>query len=62
MSFRARVTFAIILAFGATSASIADQYNLSLQDKLITGPKGSLSSPQAASVDERTPPKFTCTS
>jgi alkyl sulfatase BDS1-like metallo-beta-lactamase superfamily hydrolase len=36
----------------AVAAEDATQYNMSLQDKVITGPKGSLTSPQAASVNE----------
>ena len=53
MSFRARVTLGIISAFGAAPASNADQYNMSLQDTVIAGLKGSLTSPQAASVNKR---------
>ena len=34
-------------------APSTSQYNMSLQDKVITGPKGSLTSPQAASVNKR---------
>ncbi len=33
-------------------APTASQYNMSLQDKVVTGPKGSLTSPQAASVNK----------
>ena len=59
------IIYVILLAvFGATSSSLAQatkdapssrykgQYNMSLQDKVITGPKGSLTSPQAASVNK----------
>ncbi len=31
----------------------SSQYNMSLQNKVITGPKGSLTSPQATSANER---------
>ncbi|MHC4573457.1 MAG: hypothetical protein ACYS76_04910 [Planctomycetota bacterium] len=31
----------------------ASQYNMSLQDKVVTGPKGSLTSPKAASVNRQ---------
>ena len=41
------------LASGNVWAASASQYNMSLQDKVITGPKGSLTSPQAASVNKR---------
>ncbi len=60
------IMYIILLAvFGATSSSLAQatkdapsswdkgQYNMSLQDKVITGPKGSLTSPQAASANKR---------
>ena len=60
------IIYVILLAvFGATSSSLAQatkdvpssrykgQYNMSLQDKVITGPKGSLTSPQAASVNKK---------
>jgi len=44
----------IVLTLMVCNLSAADrsQYNMSLQDKVITGPKGSLTSPQAASVNE----------
>ena len=62
-----RNTISVILlaVFGATSSTLAQvtkdapssrykgQYNMSLQDKVITGPKGSLTSPQAASANKR---------
>jgi len=41
------------LASGNVWAASASQYNMSLQDKVITGPKGSLTSPQAASTNKR---------
>ncbi len=42
----------VVLASGNVWAASASQYNMSLQDKVITGPKGSLTSPQAASVNK----------
>jgi alkyl sulfatase BDS1-like metallo-beta-lactamase superfamily hydrolase len=46
----------LFLAFtvftGNLIAAPVSQYNMSLQDKVITGPKGSLTSPQAASVNK----------
>ena len=41
-----------LLITGNVWAQSSSQYNMSLQDKVITGPKGSLTSPQAASVNE----------
>jgi len=43
----------VVLASGNVWAASASQYNMSLQDKVITGPKGSLTSPQAASANKR---------
>ena len=53
MTTTMRVFLALTLGFsaGAAHAEGASQYNMSLQDKVITGPKGSLTSPQAASVN-----------
>ncbi|MEA1977733.1 MAG: alkyl sulfatase dimerization domain-containing protein, partial [Chloroflexota bacterium] len=46
----------LFLAFtvftGNLIAAPVSQYNMSLQDKVITGPKGSLTSPQAASANK----------
>jgi alkyl sulfatase BDS1-like metallo-beta-lactamase superfamily hydrolase len=42
-----------LLVTGNVWAESASQYNMSLQDKVITGPKGSLTSPQAASVNKK---------
>ncbi len=42
----------VVLASGNVWAQSTSQYNMSLQDKVITGPKGSLTSPQAASVNK----------
>ena len=42
---------AVFLVSANVWATSASQYNMSLQDKVITGPKGSLTSPQAASVN-----------
>ncbi len=39
--------------FGDGPSRYKGQYNMSLQDKVITGPKGSLTSPQAASANKR---------
>ncbi|MBW2174231.1 MAG: MBL fold metallo-hydrolase [Deltaproteobacteria bacterium] len=41
-----------LLVSGNVWAESASQYNMSLQDKVISGPKGSLTSPQAASVNK----------
>ncbi len=41
-----------LLVSGNVWAASNSQYNMSLQDKVITGPKGSLTSPQAASADK----------
>ncbi len=50
-----RILLALTLGIsaGAAHAEDASQYNMSLQDNVITGPKGSLTSPQAASVNKR---------
>ncbi len=42
----------VVLVSGNVWAASNSQYNMSLQDKVITGPKGSLTSPQAASADK----------
>jgi len=42
-----------LLVSGNVWAASTSQYNMSLQDKVITGPKGSLTSPQAASANKR---------
>jgi alkyl sulfatase BDS1-like metallo-beta-lactamase superfamily hydrolase len=52
MKFCTRIVLGFLLVSGAALASPDSQYNMSLQDKVITGPKGSLTSPQAASVNE----------
>lgn len=54
MTTALRILLALTLGIsaGAAHAEDASQYNMSLQDKVITGPKGSLTSPQAASVDK----------
>jgi len=41
-----------LLVTGNVWAEAGSQYNMSLQDKVITGPKGSLTSPVAASVNK----------
>jgi len=41
-----------LLVTGNVWAASGSQYNMSLQDKVITGPKGSLTSPVAASVNK----------
>ncbi len=43
----------VVLASGNVWAASASQYNMSLQDEVVTGPKGSLTSPQAASVNKK---------
>ena len=40
-----------MVAFNSAAAE-QSQYNMSLQDKVVTGPKGSLTSPQAASANK----------
>ncbi len=54
MTTAVRILLALTLGIsaGAAHAEDASQYNMSLQDNVITGPKGSLTSPQAALVDE----------
>jgi len=47
------IMLGIIMASSNVWAEPTSQYNMSLQDKVITGTKGSLTSPQAASVDKR---------
>ena len=44
------ITFSMF-AFNSAAAE-QSQYNMSLQDKVVTGPKGSLASPQAASANK----------
>ena len=46
------VMLVVVLVSGNAWAAPGSQYNMSLQDKVITGPKGSLTSPQAASVNK----------
>ncbi len=46
------VAMAGLLVSGNVWAASTSQYNMSLQDKVITGPKGSLTSPQAASANK----------
>ncbi len=54
MNHATKILFVLALGISASAAHAEDasHYNMSLQDKVITGPKGSLTSPQAASVDE----------
>ncbi len=47
------IMLGVVLVSGNVWAGPASQYNMSLQDKVITGPKGSLTSPQAASVNKK---------
>ncbi len=51
MTTPVRILLALTLGIcaSAVTAKDASQYNMSLQDKVVTGPKGSLTSPQAAS-------------
>ena len=55
MTTAVRILLALTLGIyaGAAHAEDASQYNMSLQEKVVTGPKGSLTSPQAASVNKR---------
>jgi alkyl sulfatase BDS1-like metallo-beta-lactamase superfamily hydrolase len=55
MNHATKILFVLALGISASAAHAEDasQYNMSLQDKVITGPKGSLTSPQAASADKR---------
>ncbi len=43
----------LLTAIVSAQAGTASQYNMSLQNKVIEGPKGLLTSPQAASVNKR---------
>jgi alkyl sulfatase BDS1-like metallo-beta-lactamase superfamily hydrolase len=52
MKLRLGFILGVVLASGTGWAASDSQYNMSLQDKVITGPKGSLTSPQAASVNK----------
>jgi alkyl sulfatase BDS1-like metallo-beta-lactamase superfamily hydrolase len=47
------IMLGVVLVSGSVWAEQASRYNISLQDKVITGPKGSLTSPQAASVNKK---------
>ncbi len=55
MTTTMRIFLALTLGIlaGAAHAEGASQYNMSLQDKVIAGPNGSLTSPQAASANGR---------
>ena len=50
--FRLSLFLAVILGPSHVFADPGSQYNLSLQNNVVTGPHGSLTSPQAASVDK----------
>ncbi len=50
--YRLAVMLGVVLASGNVQAASVGQYNMSLQDKVITGAKGSLTSPQAAAMVE----------
>ena len=52
MNVRLGVILAVVLASGDVLAQSTSQYNMSLQNEVVTGPKGSLTSPVAASVNE----------
>ncbi len=43
--YRLAVILGVVLVSGNVQAESVGQYNMSLQDKVITGPKGSLTSP-----------------
>ncbi|NOQ49409.1 MAG: MBL fold metallo-hydrolase, partial [Nitrosomonadaceae bacterium] len=47
------LAMAVLLLSGNVWDAPTSQYNMSLQDKVVTGAKGSLTSPVAASVDKR---------
>ena len=56
-----KITNALLMIFAGSvclsanlqvAAAEQSQYNMSLQDKVVTGPKGSLTSPQAASANK----------
>jgi len=55
MTMAVRILLALTLGIsaGVAQAENASQYNMSLQDKVITGLKGSLTSPQAAAANKR---------
>ncbi len=53
MNLRLGFMLTVVLASGNGMAEPTSQYNMSLQHKVIKGPKGSLTSPQAASVNKR---------
>jgi len=50
--YRLGVMLGVVLASGNVQAASVGQYNMSLQDKVVTGAKGSLTSPQAAAMVE----------
>ncbi len=50
--YRLAVILGVVLASGNVQAASVGQYNMSLQDKVVTGAKGSLTSPQAAAMIE----------
>ncbi len=52
MNLRLGFMLGAVLVSGNVCAAQTGQYNMSLQDKVVTGPKGSLTSPQAASVNK----------
>ncbi|MEE8607566.1 MAG: MBL fold metallo-hydrolase, partial [Nitrospiraceae bacterium] len=54
MNHAIKILFVLTLGFSASAVAAKDagQYNMSLQDKVVTGPKGSLTSPQAAAVNK----------
>jgi alkyl sulfatase BDS1-like metallo-beta-lactamase superfamily hydrolase len=47
------IAMTCLLVSGDVWAASGSQYNMSLQDKVVTGPKGSLTSPQATSVNKK---------
>ncbi len=53
MNMRLGFLLGVVLASGTVWAGSASQYNMSLQRKVVTGPKGSLTSPVAASVNKK---------
>lgn len=55
MTATVRILLALTLGSFAAAAHAegASQYNMSVQNQVVTGRKGSLTSPQAASADKR---------
>jgi len=52
MTMRLGPLMGVVVVSGVAWAGSASQYNMSLQDKVVTGDKGSLASPQAAAANK----------